>query len=144
MKWNLTISFKKIFIIFILIQPILDEYGILNVSGSISDISLLYSLPIIVFMLIFKLKSQMNRFNLQYLPFFCWLIISLLVTLTTNTFNLGDIFNDYLRTLLYYFIVIFIINQYMDVRFAKRALEVLSLFLGAYCLLQYIFMFFCI
>ncbi len=130
---------KKIITILFLIQPILEAYYFKGRSGTVSDYILLFLILCTIPLLMINHKLSLKFCDLEFFPFFLLIFVNFIRMLSSSTFSISQ-FSDYLRVIAYYFIVIFLIKRFGDIKFAKKTMEMLSVVLCVYCLLQYIFM----
>ena len=132
-------SLKKAFSIISIIIPVLNNYSLKYIPGSLSDFAICVLLIIILISYFIDPRINYSRIGIAFSPYLLYIIISFLICcIMRNKFSHFVI--DYFRQILIFMIVIFGIEKCSDYETGKKSIEVISILSSIYCWIQLISM----
>lgn len=126
---------KYVFTAVLLLQLILRNYGIKSLGGTFAD----YALIVLTIYILVKQSSRLiNKTTvLSFLPFFVFVFANFFLTFHNNL-PVSDQIIDWMRCLLWYFVIIFGAKKYFDYEFGYRFYTYLAVLATIFLIIQYL------
>lgn len=118
-----------------MLQLILRSYRIPVLGGTLADLLLI----IVALLLLINQDFILNEKNtvLCLLPFFIYILFNIIITWHTEYEALDQII-EWVRTVIWYYIIIFGVKKYFDISHAYKVYETLAIIATLFIIIQYV------
>ncbi len=129
---------SNIFSMIVVLIPLLNNYSIQFLPGSLSDWAAFILVGIVLFQYICVPILNLDKIEIVVLAYFGVVYLNFIVYIFTAE-KINDVLLDYFRQFLFLLIVIFGIKKCGDLNIGRKILRLTTLLSCLYCWMQYIF-----